>query len=166
MTKVFEEKSSMKTTMKKFASIILVGATVLSLAACSKKTKKLTADEFKSKMEAEGYVVTDAEADEESGATVISAGSEDDTVGFSLAQFADKDSAKEYFEQIKTFADLAKQLDSNADVSKSSSKITVQNSEKYTVMILADDTIVTAMAEPASDEKVDKVKSGLKALGY
>ena len=156
----------MKTTMKKIAAIVLVGATVLSLAACSKKAKALTADEFKSKMEAEGYTVTDASTDAESGASIISAGNEDGSVGFALAQFADKDAAKEYFEQVKAFADLAKSFDASADVSTSSSKVTVKSSDSYSVMILAGNTMVTATAEPASDENIDAAKKGLKALGY
>ena len=153
----------MKTVMKKVAAIVLVSATVLSLAACSKKAKKLTAAEFKTKMEAEGYSVS--EAVEEDGASAVLATNEAGTVSIGHMTFADKDTAQKYFDSLKSIYDLAKGQE-GMKISTSSTKLTVESDENYGVMILAEDTMISASAQPATDENIDACKSALKALGY
>ena len=159
----------MKTVMKKMAAIVLVGATVLSLAACSKKNKALTAAEFTTKLEAEGFTVEDKGVDAETGATMTEATK--DGVTADLGVFADKDAAKELFNQTKStmeaLAELSKQMGQEMKVSTSSNKITMEGgADGYSVIILADNTIVTVAAEPGTDENISAAKSALKALGY
>ena len=153
--------------MKKIAAIVLVGATVLSLAACSKKSaKKISSADFKSKLEAEGYSIMENEdvADEDIKESV-GAYSEDMSVMLTYSLYKEKDTAKKMFDTMKSLAELGKSQE-GVKVSTSSSKVSIQEDESYSVFIIAEDMIITATAQPGSDDKVKEADSALKALGF
>ena len=154
----------MKTTLKKLAAIVLVSATVLSLAACSKggSAKKVSKEDFVAKIEKEGFQTMDAGANEENGTkeNVVAFSEEGLMVSYTI--YNSKDDAKKQFDEMKESAEAAKKEGQIEKLSTSSSKITASGAEDYMVIVYADDMMVTAAGTPDTSSKVD---SALKAIG-
>ncbi len=154
----------MKTTLKKLAAIVLVSATVLSLAACSKggSAKKVSKEDFVAKIEKEGFKTMDAGANEENGTkeNVVAFSEEGLMVSYTI--YNSKDDAKKQFDEMKESAEAAKKEGQIEKLSTSSSKITASGAEDYMVIVYADDMMVTAAGTPDTSSKVD---SALKAIG-
>ena len=156
--------TTMKTTLKKLAAIVLVSATVLSLAACSKggSAKKVSKEDFVAKIEKEGFQTMDTGASEENGTkeNVIAFSEEGLMVSYSIHN--SKDDAKKQFDEMKESAEAAKKEGEIEKLSTSSSKITASSAEQYLVVVYADDMTIAAMGTPDDSSKVDSV---LKAIG-
>jgi len=154
----------MKTTLKKLAAIVLVSATVLSLAACSKggSAKKVSKEDFVAKIEKEGFKTMDAGANEENGTkeNVVAFSEEGLMVSYTI--YNSKDDAKKQFDEMKESAEAAKKEGQIEKLNTSSSKITASGAEDYMVIVYADDMMVTAAGTPDTSSKVD---SALKAIG-
>lgn len=154
----------MKTTLKKLAAIVLVSATVLSLAACSKggSAKKISKDDFVTKIEKEGFSTMDAGINEEEGTkeNVIAFSEEGIMVTYQV--YNSKDDAKKNFDELKSGAEEAKESGQIDKLSTSSSKITASSSDEYMVVVYVDDMMVVGAGTPDSSSKVD---SALKAIG-
>ena len=153
----------MKTTLKKLAAIVLVSATMLSLAACSKGTsvKKITKDDFVSKIEKEGYQTMDGNLEEDMTVSIVSH-SEDLSVLVTYKGFASNDSAKAYFDSLKEVAEGGKKSGLVKKLSTSSSKIEATDDDSYTVFLYAEDMIIVAMSDADKSSDVDSI---LKTIG-
>ena len=156
--------TTMKTTLKKLAAIVLVSATVLSLAACSKggSAKKVSKEDFVAKIEKEGFQTMDAGASEETDTkeNVIAFSEEGLMVSYSIHN--SKEGAKKQFDEMKESAEASKKSGEIEKLSTSSSKITASSAEQYLVVVYADDMTIAAMGTPDNSSKVDSV---LKAIG-
>ena len=154
----------MKTTLKKLAAIVLVSASVLSFAACSKggSAKKITKDDFISKAEKEGFTTMDLGSNEEEGAKESAMAVSDDGVVLTYTIYASKDEAKKTFDEMKESAEAAKESGEISKLSTSSSKVTASSDEQYMVVVCAEDMMVAAIGTPDTSSKVD---SALKAIG-
>lgn len=153
----------MNKTMKRIASIVLVSAFALSFAACGKK-KTLSAEDFTSKMEKEGFKVTEQE--EKDGITSIGASNEDSSILVAWSKYDDSDKAKSDFEFVKEFyeslEDDLKEI--GAELSTSSSELTVSSDSEFIFFSFSGDTVITISAE-GSEETVSAAKDIKKALG-
>ncbi|MBO4687655.1 MAG: hypothetical protein J5636_04010 [Clostridiales bacterium] len=150
----------MKTTLKKIAAIVLVSASVLALAACSKSYKKISSDDFKTKLEKEGYTTMASEGEDGAKETVL-AYSEEAMVTYNL--YDSKDAAKEMFDNLKETAKKAKDEGEIEKLSTSSNKITAKDDSQYMVCVYVEDTVIVGMAAADDSSKLD---SAFKALGY
>ena len=150
-------------TVKKLVAAVLVTAMALSLAACGgSKVKKISADDFKSKLEKEGYTVMETEGDE-GVKTAMMAYNSDMSVMLTYSLFESKDDAKKNFDNFKDGAEEAKKSGEIEKLSTSSSKITADGGESgYVVVAYAEDMII--MATSLSGD-ADAVKSVCKTLG-
>ncbi len=153
----------MNKTMKRIASIVLVSAVALSFAACSKK-KALSAEDFTSKMEKEGFTVSDPV--EEGGYTMISASNEDYTISVNWAKYDDNDKAKSDFETVEEMYKSLKSAmeEQGVEVSTSSSEIVASSNTQYIYCCISGSTIVSITAE-GSEDAVSSAKDVKKALG-
>lgn len=155
----------MKTTMKRIAAIVLVSVTALSIAACGKKNKSISAEDFKSKLEKEGYTVTDYGEDEEVTAK-LTAVNKDHSVSIVYGKFANKDDAETNFQAQKDAINSVKSeaKEQGFDIAISSSEVIMSDAEHYSATILAGDTLVVITAE-GSEDAVASAKDAKKALG-
>ena len=150
-------------TVKKLVAVVLVGAMALSLAACGSKAKKISADDFKSKLEKEGFTVMDTGASDEGVKSSMMAYNEDMSVIVNYNIFESKDDAKKYFDDMKSSAEEAKKDGSIEKLSTSSSKITADGGDSgYIVVVYAEDMIIMATSMSGNS---DGVKDCIKTLG-
>ena len=153
-------------TVKKIVAAVLVSAMALSLAACGgSKVKKISADDFKSKLEKEGYTVMDGDSEEENVKTSLMAYDADMTVMLTYNEYTSKDAAKEMFDGFKDALEEAKKDGSVKKSSVSSSKITASDDDSYTVMLYAEDMMIVAVSFSGGDDAAKKVDDAIKALG-
>lgn len=149
-------------TVKKLASVVLVGAMALSIAACgSKSVKKISAEDFKSKLEAESYTVVASEEPEEGMKTQISAIGEN--VVISYAEYESKDDAKKAFDEFKESAKAAKDAGEIEKLSTSSSRITATQEGAYIEIVYAEDMFIMVMG--SGDDAKKDATAALKVLG-
>ncbi|MBQ6271594.1 MAG: hypothetical protein IJK65_07795 [Clostridiales bacterium] len=147
-------------TVKKMAAIVLVGAMALSIAACKKGAKKVSADDFKKACEEVGLTVT--EGSEEGLKQSIGAKNEDDSLDVAYMQAESTDDAKEGFEYFTSSVDSLEAM--GAKVDKSSTKIEAEvEGTMFMYAVRADDTIITISA--AGEEQVNTAKDLVKKLG-
>ena len=147
-------------TVKKMAAIVLVGAMALSIAACKKGAKKVSADDFKKACEEVGLTVTDGAAGEGVKES-IDAGNEDGTFEAAYMIAESKDDAKKAFELISSGVDALK--DAGADVKTSSSTVEVSmEGLTYMYAVQADDMIITVSG---NGDNIDAAKDLVKKLG-
>ena len=150
--------------LKKMVSVVLVGVMALSMAACGgSKAKKISAEDFKSKLEEKGYTVMETEPTEEGVKSAVMAYNSDMSVIVNHNIFGSKDDAKKFFEDMKSSAEEAKKAGSIDKLSTSSSKITADGGDEgYVVVVYAEDMII--MATSMSGD-ADAVKECIKTLG-
>ena len=150
-------------TIKKTVSVLLICAIVLAFSAC-KKTKKISAEDFTSKLENELF-------------TISKGGEEASLKTWLVATYTDPESRHltrvTYFEYIsETAAQNAFDSDINYykrsekamkynELSFSSHRIKADNGSTYTVEVFVDDMIIEVCGSDKS-----KVKSVLSLLGY
>ena len=147
-------------TVKKMAAIVLVGAMALSIAACKKGAKKVSADDFKKACEEVGLTVT--EGSEEGLKPSIGAKNEDDSLDVSYMQAESTDDAKKGFEYFTSSVDSLEAM--GATVDKSSTKIEAEvEGTMFMYAVRADDTIITISA--AGEEQINTAKDLVKKLG-
>ncbi len=148
-------------TVKKMAAIILVGAMALSIAACKKSTKKVSADDFKKACENAGLTVEEGE-DEEGLKESFKATNEDATIEVDYLVADSTDEAKEGFEYFTSSVESLKAL--GAEVSTSNTKIEASMEDiMYMYVVRVDDTIITVSG--AGEDQVKTVKDIVKDLG-
>ena len=154
----------MKNTLKKIAAIVLVSATMLSLAACSKgsSAKKITKEEFISKAEKKGYQIMDGDLETDNMTVSVVAYNSDGSVLLQYTNFTSKDSAKLYFDSMKDVAEDSKKSGEIKKLSTSSSKIEATDDTNYTVFVYAEDMIVIAITDADKSSAAD---SALKTIG-
>ena len=147
-------------TVKKMAAIVLVGAMALSIAACKKGAKKVSADDFKKACEEVGLTVS--EGSEDGLKQSISATNEDNTLEIAYMQAESTDDAKDGFEYFTNSVDSLEAM--GAKVDKSSTKIEASVDDlMYMYAVRADDTIITVSA--SGEDQVSKAKDVIKTLG-
>ena len=154
----------MKTTLKKLAAIVLVSATVLSLAACSKggSAKKVTKEDFIAKAEKAGFQTMETGASEEEGTKDGVLAYSEDGLMMTYVIYGSNDDAKKAFDEMKDSASKAKDEGEIKKLSTSSSKITASSDEQYMVIVYAEDMMVMCAGTPDTSSKVD---SALKDVG-
>ena len=147
-------------TVRKLAAIVLVGAMALSIAACKKGAKKVSADDFKKACEEVGLTVT--EGSEEGLKQSIGAKNEDDSLDVSYMQAESTDDAKKGFEYFTSSVDSLEAM--GATVDKSSTKIEAEvEGTMFMYAVRADDTIITISA--SGEQQVNTAKDLVKKLG-
>lgn len=149
-------------TVKKMAAIVLVGAMALSIAACKKSAKKVSADDFKKACEEVGLTVTDLGASD-GAKEQYEAVNADQTIEATYVIAESKDDAKKGFDMIADGTDSLKEM--GADVKKSSGKIEVSMGDAmYMVAVQADDMFLSITATGSADD-VNTAKDLVKKLG-
>ena len=148
-------------TVKKMVAVVLVSAMALSLAACGKKLKKISADDFKSKLEGEGFMVMESEGEDGVKQEMMAYSEGGVVITYSLYEKADE--AKKAFDDMKDAAKEAKESGEIDSLSTSSNKLTAKSSDQYIVMINVDDMFIACMSSADSSSDADKA---LKALGF
>ena len=147
-------------TVKKMAAIVLVGAMALSIAACKKGAKKVSADDFKKACEEVGLTVS--EGSEDGLKQSISATNEDNTLEIAYMQAESTDDAKDGFEYFTSSVDTLEAM--GAEVDKSSTKIEASvGDQMYMYAVRSGDTIITVSA--AGADQISTAKDVVKKLG-
>ncbi|MBO4688529.1 MAG: hypothetical protein J5636_08460 [Clostridiales bacterium] len=166
-------------TLQKLVSVVLIGAMVLSLAACGAGKKQVEPKDFEKKLEKAGFTV-DEEDDEDAKecrvAYYFDEKNEDCWVILSYYLFESSSDARSCFND--SYDDLKKEKDKgrlDGDTSKNSWKFTGEGEfsddsalgegEFYVVGILAEKTVLIGYAtgDKASKKALDKA---LSDLGY
>ena len=150
-------------TVKKLVAVVLVSAMALSLAACGKKMKKISSDDFKSKLEKEGFALMENPESEDGIKESVMAYNEDMSVMLTFSTYEKADEAKDTFNTMKDEAKKAKDNGEIDSLSTSSNKISAKSEDAYIVVINVDEMFIYAVGEGENSGKVD---DALKALGF
>lgn len=141
---------------------VLITAMVLSLAACGSKVKKMTAEEFTSKLEKENFTVKETKGSEDVKTSIVAYNS-DMSVMLTYSLFASTEAAKKNFDYFKETAEAAKKEGTIEKLSTSSSKITADGGEDgYIVVAYAEDMVIMVTALTTNS---DAAKDACKVLG-
>lgn len=147
-------------TVRKMAAIVLVGAMALSMAACKKSAKKVSADDFKKACEEVGLTVEDLGGG--GGMKEVWGGQNSDgTLEANYCIVEDKDAAKKDFEQYTSMEDTFEAM--GADVKVSGTRMEASMDENYMLAVLVDDMFISISSEGA--ENTENAKKIVKNLG-
>lgn len=140
-------------TVRKLAAIVLVGAMALSIAACKKSGKKVSADEFKKACEEVGLTIEDLGG----GGGMKEAYGGQNSDGSLEANYCiveDKSAAKEDFKQYTDMEDTFKAM--GADVKISGTRMEMSMDENYMLAVLVDDMFISISSQGAESTKAAK----------
>lgn len=153
--------------LRGFLITILCVCAIFVLTGCVNKTA-LTADEFKTKAETNGYIVSDATSQTEGNAYVKSvylAISEDMTYQIEFWELADVDSAQSFYNNNQTIFESSKgsgSMETTINLGNND-KYTLSTNDKYKVISRIDNTAVYVNVD---EQYKDEVKDFLEELGY
>ncbi len=150
-------------TRNRVVAVVLAGIPALASAACSGGKKKISAEEFREKMEDKSYVVTEAAAN---GAVKVSYTAYPNehakwlTVTYS--EFESADDAKMSYTTSRHSFEKAKSTGDYTNVMTGSNKFTAEKGTEMTVItVLVEDVVIMAYG---SDKTM--VQDAIEALGY
>jgi hypothetical protein len=150
---------------KRIVLALVLVLTALLLVGCSAK-KALTADEFKTKMEAEGFEVEDVT--EQFGGAIEKcyvAMQKDGDFQFEFFVAAEEDQAKQAYSQNKSDFEATKtngSVETNKELANYG-RYTLVNDGNYSVISRIDKTFLFLDAQSSYKDDINKV---LKTLGY
>lgn len=150
--------------VKRIVAAVVVSALALSLAACGgSKAKKISAEDFQTKLEKENYTVMETPSSDEQITKTLVGYNEDMSVMVTYSLYGNKDDAKKAFDDFKEGAEEAKKSGEIEKLSTSSSKITATSEGQCVIVVYAEDMIV--MSTSLSGDNEDGAKAAIKALG-
>lgn len=164
----------MSKVVRKLALAIGLVGLIASLSGCGLKKTAITAEEFSSKMEDEGYQMVDITNQYEEVENALLAMNLDDGYKIEYYNFADEDSARTAYNQ------TANKFDKQYNVKMMSMNLTFNHSqsfyftgqgkdadgnklESYVHISRVDDTMILVVADK---EYRDDIKAIIKELGY
>lgn len=164
----------MSKVVRKLALALGLVGLIASLSGCGLKKTAITADEFSSKMEDEGYQMVDITNQYEEVENALLAMNLDDGYKIEYYNFADEDSARTAYNQ------TANKFDKKYNVKMMSMNLTFNHSqsfyftgqgkdadgnklESYVHISRVDDTMILVVADK---EYRDDIKAIIKELGY
>ncbi|MBP5417813.1 MAG: hypothetical protein J6Y58_09880 [Clostridiales bacterium] len=144
----------MKTTMKKVAAIVMVGAMALAMAACKKSAKKVSVDDFKKACEEVGLTVEDLGGGD-GAKEQYEVKNADNTLEVTYVIAEKSDDAKKAYEMATEGIEALEGL--GADVKKSSGKLVVSKEDKlYAATVQSGDMFLSISASGADAVKTAK----------
>ncbi len=147
-------------TVRKLAAIVLVGAMALSIAACKKSAKKVSADEFVSACNEAGLIIENLGGGK--GIKEAWGGqSSDGSLEANYVIVEDKSAAKEEFKMYTDMEDTFKAM--GADVKMSSNRMEMSMNDNYMLAVLADDMMISISSQGA--ESTEAAKKIVEKLG-
>lgn len=164
----------MSKVVRKLALALGLVGLIASLSGCGLKKTAITAEEFSSKMEDEGYQMVDITNQYEEVENALLAMNLDDGYKIEYYNFADEDSARTAYNQ------TANKFDKKYNVKMMSMNLTFNHSqsfyftgqgkdadgnklESYVHISRVDDTMILVVADK---EYRDDIKAIIKELGY
>lgn len=164
----------MRKVVRKLALVLGLVGLIASLSGCGLKKTAITAEEFSSKMEDEGYQMVDITNQYEEVENALLAMNLDDGYKIEYYNFADEDSARTAYNQ------TANKFDKQYNVKMMSMNLTFNHSqsfyftgqgkdadgnklESYVHISRVDDTMILVVADK---EYRDDIKAIIKELGY
>lgn len=164
----------MSKVVRKLALALGLVGLIASLSGCGLKKTAITAEEFSSKMEDEGYQMVDITNQYEEVENALLAMNLDDGYKIEYYNFADEDSARTAYNQ------TANKFDKQYNVKMMSMNLTFNHSqslyftgqgkdadgnklESYVHISRVDDTMILVVADK---EYRDDIKAIIKELGY
>lgn len=164
----------MRKVVRKLALALGLVGLIASLSGCGLKKTAITAEEFSSKMEDEGYQMVDITNQYEEVENALLAMNLDDGYKIEYYNFADEDSARTAYNQ------TANKFDKQYNVKMMSMNLTFNHSqsfyftgqgkdadgnklESYVHISRVDDTMILVVADK---EYRDDIKAIIKELGY
>lgn len=164
----------MSKVVRKLALALGLVGLIASLSGCGLKKTAITAEEFSSKMEDEGYQMVDITNQYEEVENALLAMNLDDGYKIEYYNFADEDSARTAYNQ------TANKFDKQYNVKMMSMNLTFNHSqslyftgqgkdadgnklESYVHISRVDDTMILVVAD---NEYRDDIKAIIKELGY
>jgi len=156
---LMKSRESCMKTVRKTVSVLLVCAIAFAFAGC-KKDKKISAEDFRSKMEAESFTVSEGNAPCKTCLEAHHSTESGKTVTIIYYEYSSAENAKSKFDSQKKSFENAGKGDS-VIVSTSSDRLRLENDSVLRITVFVDDMIVEAFG---SDK--DTLKSAMKALGY
>lgn len=164
----------MRKVVRKLALVLGLVGLISSLSGCGLKKTAITAEEFSSKMEDEGYQMVDITNQYEEVENALLAMNLDDGYKIEYYNFADEDSARTAYNQ------TANKFDKQYNVKMMSMNLTFNHSqsfyftgqgkdadgnklESYVHISRVDDTMILVIADK---EYRDDIKAIIKELGY
>lgn len=164
----------MRKVVRKLALALGLVGLIASLSGCGLKKTAITAEEFSSKMEDEGYQMVDITNQYEEVENALLAMNLDDGYKIEYYNFADEDSARTVYNQ------TANKFDKQYNVKMMSMNLTFNHSqsfyftgqgkdadgnklESYVHISRVDDTMILVVADK---EYRDDIKAIIKELGY
>ncbi|MBR2751216.1 MAG: hypothetical protein IKM88_15560 [Lachnospiraceae bacterium] len=149
-------------TAQKLVAMLMVFAMVLSIAACKKKTKKISAEEFRTKLEAASYDVYGDEVPPSDNVNSFLIAVNKNILYFMISHltYLSKADAKKSFDDMKNTMQVGKEEGKITNLTISDNKIVAEESTSYTVLILADEVLIMASGSDST-----AVNDALKILG-
>ena len=126
----------------------------------------LSIEEFKTILSNEGYIVFDSTELRDNVIDQVFATTSDSSIVLSYEVFKDKDSSYNDFEEWKLSMEEAKNSGQVDDLILDSNKIQARFDETYTILIVCEDAVITALGQPDSDENIALVDRTISALGF
>ncbi len=153
----------MMKAVKKWGVMLMIFAMFLSIAACSKKPKKITAEEFRTKLEAASYDVSgdeNAPTNSDNLNSILVGTDKDMNVAIIYYSYLNKADAKKEFDSRKSDLQAAKEAGIVTNLNISDYKIVSEQNTSYAVVIRADEVLIMAGGSDST-----AVNDALKILG-
>jgi len=131
-----------------------------------KTAGKLSIQDFKAKMSNEGYNILNSTELRDNVIEQVYAGTSDSSIIISFEVYKDTESANKFFDEWNASLASGKRDGKVDELVTESNKITARLEETYTVLIVYEDVVITALGQPDSDENIALVDKAMASLGF